>query len=546
MNEGAEFAHRAATCRESFLAALQRGRLVQAEVLQAIVDRQAGTEFGRFHGLASVRNIDDFRQAVPLRTYEEMSPWLQRVYAGEPGILTSEPPVHFVLSSGTTADAKRLPLTGSRLSRELYACWLIRMSTPLAMYPGLAEQTDSVVNLVLSPRRMPRGWSPGGVPEVVFSELPWLTDESPLRGMPGTAAPWFPPPPALETFDQRAYYTLRLAVEHAVKAFFAMNPLVLLTYARCLRELAPRIIEDVHNGTMNGAAAGLSPNPARARALAALAGGPGGLRPRDVWAGLELISCWNPISGAAFVREAQELFGATSFLPGPYASSEAVIALPLDSRPAAPLAILNAFFEFLPEESEGTDTVLAHQLEVGRTYEVVVTQSSGLYRYRLGDLVRVADFIGMVPTIEVVGRKATFSFDLEKLTDYQVLEAGNRGLAQCGLAAAPFCCVPIPDQPPRYVFVYELAGATLPDQLTQLGQCLDRQLRTLNFLYDLCRQRNSLAMASAEIVPAGTFRWVRELRVAAGASALQTKERILDPTGAAWLPKIRQSYGPPL
>ncbi len=140
------------------------------------------------------------------------------------------------------------------------------MSTPLQLQSGLADRDDAVVNMTLAPPSLTSPASDSSKPKVVFPQLPWLAPESPLLGMPGTTAPWFPLLSSADSFSDRMYYTLRMAVGHDVLAFLASSPLRLLSYARTLQSFSARIIEEVHNGTINQRGGLPAPNPQRARA----------------------------------------------------------------------------------------------------------------------------------------------------------------------------------------------------------------------------------------------------------------------------------------
>jgi len=70
------------------------------------------------------------------------------------------------------------------------------------------------------------------------------------------------------------------------------------------------------------------------------------------------------------------------------------------------LSLLSQFFEF-EEADEGAAAIkLAHELQAGRRYSVIVSTGGGLYRYRLNDLIEVADFYQQCPLIRFVGRQA--------------------------------------------------------------------------------------------------------------------------------------------
>ncbi|MDC0600482.1 GH3 auxin-responsive promoter family protein [Flavobacteriales bacterium] len=98
----------------------------QAKVLASLLQSAVDTVFGQDHGLASVAAIQDpgqqaqaFREAVPVRDYEGLRPYVDRVVAGEPDVLWPGLPKYFCKTSGTTSGAKYIPLTEDSLSNHI-------------------------------------------------------------------------------------------------------------------------------------------------------------------------------------------------------------------------------------------------------------------------------------------------------------------------------------------------------------------------------------------------------------------------------------------
>ena len=89
---------------QRFLASCDDPRAVQADLLKRILARQAATAFGRDHGFAGIRTLDDYRRQVPVAPYERLAPYIERVKAGETDALIADDRVLlFALTSGTTA-----------------------------------------------------------------------------------------------------------------------------------------------------------------------------------------------------------------------------------------------------------------------------------------------------------------------------------------------------------------------------------------------------------------------------------------------------------
>src|SRR6266545_3926175 len=79
----------------------------QTALLHGILERQAGTAFGRDHHFATVRSVADYRRNVPVAPYEYVEPYVERVTKGETSaLIAGDRVLMFALTSGTTAARK--------------------------------------------------------------------------------------------------------------------------------------------------------------------------------------------------------------------------------------------------------------------------------------------------------------------------------------------------------------------------------------------------------------------------------------------------------
>jgi hypothetical protein len=94
----------------------------QEAVLHRLLGIYAQTEYGRQHGAAQVGSLADYRRAFPSATYEDYQPPIQRVMAGDVGLLLSEDPVGWAITRGTTGDeSKFIPMTPTDLQMRISA-----------------------------------------------------------------------------------------------------------------------------------------------------------------------------------------------------------------------------------------------------------------------------------------------------------------------------------------------------------------------------------------------------------------------------------------
>ena len=83
----------------------------QRKVFQNLIASADFTQFGKDHNFSKIKNFEDFAKQVPIRDYEELRPYIDRVVKGEQDILWKGTPLYFAKTSGTTSGAKYIPLT---------------------------------------------------------------------------------------------------------------------------------------------------------------------------------------------------------------------------------------------------------------------------------------------------------------------------------------------------------------------------------------------------------------------------------------------------
>ena len=222
---------------------------------------------------------------------------------------------------------------------------------------------------------------------------------------------------------------------------------------------------------------------------------------------------------------------------GCHTASEGVIGINLhaDGSTNYVLAVGSAYFEFIALENTDTDqpqTVALQDLIVGADYEVVLTSSAGLYRYRLGDVIRIVGWQEAAPIYEFLYRRGTvLNLFGEKTNEFHTATALGTTVAQwLGQpdAVREYTVYGAMEEGVgRYTFYVELAASTaLANQIVDLEAILDRSLAGINpYYYTSGRQLGRLAPVIVKVVRPGTFEQLLELQLrhAAPASATQVK-----------------------
>lgn len=527
-----------ARLRESFadLEAAQR------RVLADLVSFNAGTEFGAAHGLARVRTLADLRAAVPIGGYEAHEPWIERAAAGERGVLTADQPEVFFTSSGTTGARKKIPVTPRFMRTAFFPFYYAAWAPLLEHLPEVMDRPDAVLNLKHDPLPAPPTTA-SGRPHAGASQVDLgARFGEPLSAEPGAFAPWstLPVPVAADDHLERAYVRLRLAVQHDVRLVIGINPAMVAALPYQLRSWWDRILKEIRDGTVGGLPHG-APDPGRAAELDALAERFGTVRPALVWPRMRALFCWTTGLASLYLPRLREEFGSgVSVLPAPVAASEGPVGVPLDRhRSAGSLVITASVYEFIDADEDvapDAHTLQPHELESGRDYHVIFSHVGGLYRYAVGDVVRVIDRVGGVPRVEYAGRGVRSDAVGERLRDVQVIRAllaaadsGGLGLhnAACRVEYAP-------DRPPAYRFALAPSTPWTPEENDRFAAALDDAMRGQSGDYRRARAEGRLGPPSTLLLDAEAFQRDWQRTVAGGVRPTQVKDRLFRQDPALW------------
>ena len=451
-----------------FHAATQDATRVQERVLLAKIRRNADSAYGREHRFDQIRSYADFTKHVPLQTYEDFEPYIARLRRGEHDALfgSGQKVRMFALTSGTTGKPKYIPVTDQFLKefRDGWNAFGIK---------ALMDHEDTFLRPILQiTSRMDETYTEGGIPCGAITGL-MAASQSYL------ARKYYLTPLCVAHIDDplaRYYTIMRLSVPVENVGFMVTaNPATPLRLAKTAAQYSEALIRDIHDGTLWGKlevpdevrhqlAPRLTPEPARAAVLQRLLEQHGELLPKHFWK-LGFMCNWTGGTLGLFLNEFPHYFGDTPVRDIGLLASEGRMSITMqDGTPAGILDVTSSFYEFIPSEQidkSDPDCLRSHEVEVGRDYFIVLTNSAGLYRYSIGDQIRVAGFEGQAPIIEFLNKgEHISSLTGEKLSEYQAVTAINQAAAASGLRVSNYVLSPQWDDPPYYRLHIETVAAT--------------------------------------------------------------------------------------
>jgi hypothetical protein len=505
----------------------------QEKLLRHILERNSGTEFGKTFGFDDLISIGAFKKRVPIQTYEDHRPYVERALEGIPLQLTREDPIFFGMTSGTTGTPKYIPVTPeSRAAKSQ----LVRM-TIYAIYKAHPQALSGKILSVVSPEV--ESHAPSGVPCGAESGHAY-------RNMPSAMSSNYSCPYEIfeiTDYDAKYYTLLRIAAGQDVTLMFSCNPSTVLLLAQRLAQYQEHIVRDVRDGTLRAdlevpaeirglVKPTLRPDPERARSLEkAAAKADGLLLPKHVWPNLSAIACWKGGTVGMYVERFDEVLpkGVAVHDIG-YLSSEHRGSLPLtDESDAGVLTVPTNFFEFFPVDEDRApgplDLLTADELEVGGRYFIYVTTLGGLYRYDMNDIIEVTDMYERTPMIRFIQKgKGVVSFTGEKLYETQVLRAVQEAFSTVSGGHEFIAAVgELKGDRPRYVFLVEFDQPPADGEGQALIERVERSLCAANIEYDGKRESGRIDPPVLRVVRSGESGRYRKRMVERGRIDAQFK-----------------------
>ena len=420
--------------------------------MRQILEANAGCEFGCAHGFEAIGSIEEFRSRVPIRTYEGLRPWLDRVADGETSVLTREPVIAFEETGGSTSGRKLIPYTSSSLLafRAAVLPWLANLAERRpAAFAGRAYVAISPV------ARQPH--SIGGVPVGVDTEGAYLGADLVPAFMKVLAVP---PSVAGQTdIDEWRFATLAHLLAAADLTIISIwSPTFMIGLLDAIPRHAERLMRVVRDGAF-----GLLPGAARAQDVdAALARTP--IDTQRLWPRLDTVSAWADGTSRVYANRLAEMLPHAVLQPKGLLATEGAVTMPGTASWPVP-ALSSAFLEFIDDAGRA---LLSDELREGDTYRVVLTNPGGFYRYDLGDRLRCRGHAGSLPLLEFVGRDVMSDLLGEKLSKSFI----NEALSAIG---SPACLAPRGTARPFYELLVDASHGGRPEPIAAL---IDERLCT--------------------------------------------------------------------
>ena len=475
-----------------FRRALRNVRTTQSSILMGYLQSNSQTDFGRRWGFSKLRSAEQYRDQVPLSTYEDYVDSIKRIAAGEEKVLTHEPIRLFELSSGSTQASKWIPYTAGLQAemRRAVAPWVF----------DLAKHQPTILRgsayWSISPALRVEGAEASRVP-VGFD-----TDSAYLGGLFKHLVDATLAVPAhvahIKDIDQFRRATLLYLLRATdLRLISVWHPSFLTLLWSFLEENWGTLLDDLRHGIQllkNGVQ--IAAAPRRAHELSHL----GSVAPNTIWPHLQLISCWGDGHASMALSELSQQFPGCQVQAKGLIATEGFVSLPFSGE--WPLAVNSHYFEFL--DTSGT-THFSWELSQGKQYSVILTTAGGLYRYQLQDVIEVTGFLEEAPCIRFLHKENHIS-DLcgEKLNESFVASVVLEVLQSAHLSPAFVILAARHDHSQTQYVLYLEIESTSTFDFECMSSDLEKGLRR-NPHYKYCVDLHQLRPAAIALTAPGAF-----------------------------------------
>ncbi|MEA4925227.1 MAG: GH3 auxin-responsive promoter family protein [Syntrophomonadaceae bacterium] len=508
---------------------------VNERLLMQILQDNQDTEYGKKYNFAGIRSVEDYQKNVPVTCYDDYAGYiLDMIERNQQNLITSYNVIYYCETSGTLGQPKLLPLTDKSL--EVF----------------MTYNVDYLNGFLLE--KLGEGWLDGCCMSLIEAKIDTLKNGlqyGPVSSkMVSGARPYLKylytapeevmfPRPDTNTRYLHARFGLMDRNITGVSSSFCSYFLEIMRYIEKNQEL---LVNDIEKGSIDESIKmsaevrtslmeKIAPMPQRAQELRRIfaEGFATPIIPK-LWPRLMYFDGVGTGCFSGYARQLRERYmgNEIKFFMWGINASEGLFSIPFELNCGDGVLVPGSmFYEFLPVEAgdDFSQIVTMDKLETGKVYEIILTNLSGFYRYRMRDAVRVKGKFHNTPTIQFEYRiDQTLDILDDHTTEIALSTAAENTAKELGFDLVDFSVYPDRDSSPtRYIYVMEIGQR--PEKVTyeEIRNCLDRQLAIVNPYLGEVIEKGICGATALKIAQDETYLLYRDLMFMKGRSTAQLK-----------------------
>lgn len=446
---------------------------IQNETLFSLLNNAKRTEWGKKYNFAEISSIENFQDRVPLQSYNDIRPYVERLRKGEKDLLWPGDVKWFAKSSGTTSDkSKFIPVTKESLEdchmrgpKDVFAAYIKN-------YPETKVLKGKTLTLGGSHRinNFSNNSYYGDLSAILIENVPFWTDF--IRIPPAEIA-------LIEEFEEKIEKIIDTSLDQNVTSFAGVPSWYLVLMKRVLEKTGKSNILEVWPNMEVFVHGGVNFQPYREQYKK--------LVPSDQ---MHYMETYNASEGFFGIQD------------NPHRDD---MLLMLD---------YGVYYEFIPMKEWGKENpkvLTLEEVELDENYAMVISTNAGLWRYIIGDTVK---FTCKYPyKIKITGRTKHF---INAFGEEVIIDNAEKALQiACSYTQAivnEYTAGPIfmgDNQKGAHQWIIEFEK--VPTDMEHFTTILDNSLQTLNSDYEAKRHKNiTLEKPHIVVAPGGTFyNWMK-------------------------------------
>jgi hypothetical protein len=415
---------------------------LQQKTFLKLIDQAKNTAFGKDHGFEHIRTYDDFKKQVPVRDYEDLRPYIDRITKGEADILWPGKPQYLAKTSGTTSGVKYIPLSKESMPEHIRAA-----RNALLNYIHETGKSDFVDGKLIFLQGSPvlsekAGVQTGRLSGIVVHHVPAYLQKNRLPAYETNC---------IEDWEQKVDAIVDETINEDMRLISGIPPWCQMYFDRLSAKAGGKKIKDIFPNFKLFVYGGVNYEPYRARI--------------------------------------EESIGFAIDTIETYPASEGFIAFQDSQKDKSLLLLCDAgmFYEFVPSEEffNGNPTRINLQdVELNKNYALILNTNAGLWGYSLGDTVK---FVSKNPyRILVTGRIKHYISAFGEHVIGEEVEQALMGVAkEEGIDVVEFTVAPQVNPPAGQLPYHEwfIEFGTEPKDLQAFAQKVDQALQQKNIYY---------------------------------------------------------------